>query len=379
MIAFYVSGHGLGHASRQIEIINAVRRLHPGARISVRSSAARWLFDLTLSSPVELEAAACDTGIVQIDSLRPDVEASLREAASFVRTIDERARREAEWLSASGTRLVVGDIPPLAFMAARRAGLPSVAIANFTWDWIYEGYATVHREAAPLAARLGTLYGLADAAWRLPMYGGFEGMASVADLPLVARRSHRDPTEVRTALGLPGDERLALVSFGGYGLDGLALARAAATSGHRVVVVEGGAGKRRTAPDRRVHVIAEADVYGAGYRYEDLVRAVDVVVTKPGYGIVAECAANDTAMLYTSRGWFREYDVLVEALPRYLRSAYIPQEALLRGEWREAMDRLEKAAAPLERPRTDGAERAARALVTLAEGGRAALDPGVSP
>lgn len=378
MIAFYVSGHGLGHASRQIEIINAVRRLRPDARIGVRSSAARWLFDLTLSSPVELEAAACDTGVVQIDSLRPDVEASLREAASFVETIDERARHEAGWLSTSGARLVVGDIPPLAFLAARRAGLPSVAIANFTWDWIYAGYATAHAEAAPLAAHLATLYGLADAAWRLPMWGGFEGMASVTDLPLVARRSHRDPTEVRRTLGLPGDERLALVSFGGYGLDGLALTRAAATSGHHIVVVEGGAGKPRTTPDRRVHVIAEGDVYGTGYRYEDLVRAVDVVVTKPGYGIIAECAANDTAMLYTSRGWFREYDVLVEALPRYVRAAYIPQDALLQGEWREAIDSLDRAARPPERPRTDGADVAALALVALAEGDRTALDAGVS-
>ena len=31
-------------------------------------------------------------------------------------------------------------------------------------------------------------------------------------------------------------------------------------------------------------------------------RAADVVVTKPGYGIISECIANDTAILYTSRG-----------------------------------------------------------------------------
>ena len=57
----------------------------------------------------------------------------------------------------------------------------------------------------------------------------------------------------------------------------------------------------------------------SGYRYEDLVRAADVVVTKPGYGIIAECLANDTALLYTDRGRFIEYDVLVAAMRRSRR------------------------------------------------------------
>ena len=86
--------------------------------------------------------------------------------------------------------------------------------------------------------------------------------------------------------------------------------------------------------------VDEAAMYDAGYRYEDLVRAVDVVVTKPGYGIISECIANDTALLYTSRGDFREYPVLVEAMPKYLRCAYIEQDELLSGNWQPHLDRL---------------------------------------
>ena len=48
-----------------------------------------------------------------------------------------------------------------------------------------------------------------------------------------------------------------------------------------------------------------------GIRYEDLVGAAEAVVTKPGYGIISEAIANDTAILYTARGHFPEYDVLV--------------------------------------------------------------------
>ena len=52
-------------------------------------------------------------------------------------------------------------------------------------------------------------------------------------------------------------------------------------------------------------------------RYEDLVAAADVVVSKPGYGIVSECIANDTALLYTSRGRLIEYDVMVAEMPQH--------------------------------------------------------------
>ena len=42
--------------------------------------------------------------------------------------------------------------------------------------------------------------------------------------------------------------------------------------------------------------------------------AADVVVSKPGYGIVSECIVNGAALLYTSRGRFAEYDVFVEEI-----------------------------------------------------------------
>ena len=68
--------------------------------------------------------------------------------------------------------------------------------------------------------------------------------------------------------------------------------------------------------------------------------AADVVVSKPGYGIASECVANGTAMLYTSRGQFVEYDLFVDAMPRVLRCRYLPQADLLAGRWADAIDAL---------------------------------------
>jgi hypothetical protein len=114
--------------------------------------------------------------------------------------------------------------------------------------------------------------------------------------------------------------------------------------------------------------VNEPAMYAAGLRYEDLVRAVDVVVTKPGYGIIAECLANDAALLYTSRGHFIEYDVLAREAPRFLRAAYIDHADLFAGRWTSHLDALLAQPSPLERPAVDGADVAAELLLERLEG-----------
>ena len=106
-------------------------------------------------------------------------------------------------------------------------------------------------------------------------------------------------------------------------------------------------------------------MYAAGIRYEDLVRAVDVVLTKPGYGIISECVANDTALLYTSRGDFIEYDVFVAEMPRVLRAGFIDHDDLFAGRWAPHLDALLAQPAPPERPAVDGAAVAAERLLSM--------------
>jgi hypothetical protein len=100
-------------------------------------------------------------------------------------------------------------------------------------------------------------------------------------------------------------------------------------------------------------------------RDEDLVGASAAVVTKPGYGIISECIANDSAVLYTSRGHFPEYDILVEEMPKYLRSAFLSQEDLFAGKWESHLDKLLAQTRPknYKKPDTNGADVAAELLL----------------
>jgi hypothetical protein len=89
--------------------------------------------------------------------------------------------------------------------------------------------------------------------------------------------------------------------------------------------------------------------------YVSLLAACDVVVTKPGYGIVADTLANRGAMLYTERGPFREYDVLVRALSTLFRARHVSQDELLAGRLGPHLDALLGMSAPAPGARTDGA------------------------
>jgi L-arabinokinase len=243
---------------------------------------------------------------------------------------------------------VVGDIPPLACAAAARAGVPSVALGNFTWDWVYSIYPAFDRFAADVIPAIRRAYATSTRALRLPLHGGFEPMAAVTrDIPFIARRSARDPADTRRQLGLAGDRPIVLPSFGGYG------------AGLPIEAL------RRSGSFTLIEPVREPP---AGLLYQDLVAAADVVVSKPGYGIVSECVANGTALLYTSRGRFIEYDLFVEQMPRILRCRYISQEDLLAGHWADAVDALLAQPDPPDRPPVNGAAIAAEQIVNLAIG-----------
>ena len=161
------------------------------------------------------------------------------------------------------------------------------------------------------------------------------------------------------------------MSFGGYGLPGLDTDVLAKSKKYTVVTTAnlpvGRTRKETPLAERNGTFISvnEEAMYRAGVRYEDLVGAAEAVVTKPGFGIISECIANDAAVLYTSRGHFPEYEVLVEEMPKYLRAAFIGQEDLFAGKWESHLTKLLKQPRPknYQKPETNGADVAAEILL----------------
>jgi L-arabinokinase len=325
---------------------------------------APGLLRRTLQVPYELLPGACDTGVVQTSSIAHDDEATVREALAFHADFDRRVEHEVGALARQPVRLVVSDIPALAFAVADRLGVPSVAISNFTWDWIYETHPGFLPAGEAVVAEIRGCYQRAHLALELPFSGGFDVFPHVERLPLVARRPTRSRRDTRAFFDLPAKGRAALLSFGGYGLASLDLSTIDCAPGWTIVTTDSVSGARDLPP--YVRGVPESAFLSSDFRYEDLIAAVDVVMTKPGYGIIAECISTGTAMVYTSRGVFREADVLVAALPRFVRARFISQADLLGGRWREALDGVLLQADAPERMDLNGADLAAERLNDLA-------------
>src|SRR5262249_6020113 len=189
-----------GHATRDLEVIHHIHQQQPAARIIVRTSVPEWFLERSARAPIDVQPCEADTGIAQIDSFQLDESETIRRAAAFYATFDGRVETEAGVLEDVGASVVVGDVPPLAFAAAARAGIPSIAVANFTWDWIYAGYAAFRASAPDVLTTIGEAYAKATLALRLPFAGGFDTMRTIRDVPLVARRSRRNRDENRRLL-----------------------------------------------------------------------------------------------------------------------------------------------------------------------------------
>jgi len=353
-LRYYISGHGLGHASRSCQVLAALHTLDPGIALEVVSDAPRWFLNDQLPPGTPISARRLDVGVCQADSLAMDLPETLRRARALQQRSPELTAAEAASLRQGKVDLVVTDVAAIPCAAAAAAGCPAVILSNFTWDWIYRGFLDELPAFAGIAAWQRKLYAQASSVLRLPFHGPMDMTAQPIDLPLVTRLASLDRATARQRLGLTGGQRLGLISFGGFGLKEATL-QPLETLRDWVFLAEpplaGQASNLRAIP--------------TDLGYPDLVQAADAVITKPGYGIVAECIAQRTAVLFTPRGNFREQALLVDGLKRYSRALEIDNQALRRGDWGPRLDALLSRPEPASRLATDGARVAAGHLAEL--------------
>jgi hypothetical protein len=322
VLGFVITAHGYGHAARQMEILRVLLARRPAARAVVLAAAPEALFrdyldaEPAISARVSVIPWRADVGVIQRDGLTMDREATLRALAERFGDPD---RAEAELAAAlAGVRpsVIVADLPPVALGAAARLGVPSVAVGNFDWSWIYGHYAGQDPAFAPYQRLCARWQAQATAAVHLTPGPPLVGFGRVVEAAPVARRLFFDPVATRARLAVPPGDRAVLVSFGGHGLE---------DPRRRVPEVPGvtwilappmpdlGRTDTRFVPD---------------VPYLALLAACDAVLTKPGYGIVCEAARHRTRMLYVDRGDFPEYPWLVDWLAESAPAAHLPAAEL---------------------------------------------------
>ncbi len=143
-IAFYISNHGFGHASRNIPIISTLLKLENDIELHVKTGATQINFMKNHIKPqdnLHFYEADLDVGtIVKEGTLLIDEEETVRRVADFVDTWEERIEKEKVFLEEQDIGMVITDICPWILLAADDLRIKSIAISNFTWVELYRGF-----------------------------------------------------------------------------------------------------------------------------------------------------------------------------------------------------------------------------------------------
>lgn len=316
-IAWFVTPHGFGHATRSAAVAAALRRQSPNTDICFFTQVPDFIFRSVLDD-FEYQPLICDLGLVQKSALEVDIPASLDKLnrfypiqESFLATIADQLR---------DFDLVVCDIAPLGLAAGRKAGLATVLIENFTWDWIYEGiddprFADIIRILKPFA-QSGDLH-IQTRPICLPQPG-----AQVVNP--VSRAVHEDRGSFRKTVPNLGHRPLVLITMGGIQqefafLDQLRLHQ------DLFFICPGGDGRQET---NIWFPATDAQLY-----HPDLINAADLVVAKLGYSTVAEVYAADVPLAFIPRPGFRESEALAAFIGSKVPHLVIQEEEFQSGTW----------------------------------------------
>lgn len=356
-IVYYVSGHGFGHARRSAEIIRALLQRDRDLTVHIRTSAPRFIFDTIGDPRARYQTSEIDTGVVERDPLNLDTAATLARFRALLDRADTLIATESDVIKRLDASLILADVPFLAGEIAARAGSPCVAVSNFTWDWIFEPWVASARDRdRDLLDAVRLAYSKMAGLIRLPFGHDAPRFPRVVDVPLVANRSRRPREETLAKLNLSHDHRprILIGMRGGVFVEAL---RTAATGAPHLLFIN---------PFERSEPlpgnVLSADCATPDITFADLTSISDVVISKLGYGIVADCIAARSRLLWPRRNDFREDELTAAGSRRYIAHRELPTNDFYNGNWNAHLDALLAQPVPAEQARLDGPEIAAQLI-----------------
>jgi hypothetical protein len=343
-----ISAHGYGHLAQTAPVLNRLIELRPNVQLTLRSGLPLAKLKQRIRAPFEHIASASDFGYVMLDALTIDPVATATRYRAAHADFATRVAADAALLRDRQADAVFANVSYFPLAAAAQAGIPAVAMCSLNWADLYAHYFgadAIHAEmlaAYRAATFLRTTPGM-------PM----SALDDVADIDPIAVRGTARHAELRTKLGAAGTARIIVIALGGIP-SRLPVEHWPTQFDTHWLVPE-------------AWQVRRADMHAfepLGFPFADLLRSVDAVVTKPGYGTFTEAACNGAAVIYQRRDDWPEQDCLIDWLQRHACCAEASAADLIAGNLGQALDSCLQGAVP-SAPTFDGADRAAHHLAAL--------------
>lgn len=348
-----ISGHGYGHASQVVPVLNELGRRNPTLKVLLRTTVPGHFFANRLTVPWELSVQKQDVGCVQQSPLTIDVPATWRAYHDFHDTWDRRVFEECETIKRYTPDLVLSNISYLALEAGSRAGIPALALGSLSWDHVLHELVDPHNpEHGHIVSHIREVYKCAELAIRLAPALPMESFSQHLDVGPIGHSTPVDPRVFSHSIRKASDGPLVLVALGGVPLDSLPFDIIDQLSPYQFLL-------DLSLPTNYARLMSTRDV---PMSFDELFGASDIILSKPGYGTVIEAVAVGKPFIYVRRYNFADEGVLVDYAHRYGRSYELSKDDFFSGAWREVLEGVQALPGPSEPPPESGVSAAADIL-----------------
>jgi hypothetical protein len=332
-----ISGHGYGHAAQAVPVLNALGALLPGVTAILRTTVPASFFRDRLTIPWDLQSVQQDVGCIQHGPLTIDIGATWAAHRHFHDTWEARLSNEVAAMHAASPMLVIADTPYLAIEAGSRAQIPTVALANLTWDLVLKEYSDAtnnsHRQ---LIQQIRSSYAKARLALRITPAPRLDVFSNIVDIGPIADPAFPERDRLAAAIALAPNERTVLVGFGGIPLTSLPHKQIDQLRHYRFLF-DGPVPPGYS----RIH-----STKTLSFSFKTLLASVDVIMTKPGYGTIVEAVTLQQPVVYIRRYNFVDEPPLIDYLHRYGRGSELSLDDFMHGQWEPALQRAVASPAP---------------------------------
>ncbi len=324
IIAYFITPHGFGHGSRATAVMQALQSKLLRVRFELFTTVPKPFFTIFLKETFGYHPVSSDVGVVQLSPLQEDLPATCDQLDLALPYDENRVRELAEKVRRLGATMVICDISPLGIAVARTAGLPSVLVENFTWDWIYENYAAEAPRFRPHVDYLAGVFRQADYHIQTPPL--CRPSKHAIQVGPISRNGFSTRSEVRKRLGIAEEEKMVLLTMGGVP-DTYDFFSALPPRLDWRLVIPG------CDPMQFSHEDVITLPTHSTFPHPDLMKAADALVGKAGYSTIAEAYHAGIPFGYIGRPASPESAVLESFLKDEMPSLAIPNDAYARGDW----------------------------------------------
>ena len=274
-IIYYITDHGLGHATRAVALIRELQSLN--YEIIVRTSINENFIQKSLSR-IKIQSGITDIGpTIRDDGMSIDVTKSKLNIEKWIEEIPKIACKEIDFLKKANPSLVISDISAMPFFATERLNLTSLAISNYSW---YDGLKFLSSEHLN---SLKNFYDYADYAIKLPFGTSMSHFKNRIETGILTRIPTCTGSETREKLGLSKNDFIITVALG---------------NSKKPLFFNFEENCKILSFDRNVKTDSEIIYLDNWVEGQNIISISNLAICKCGYGLISECISSGTPFYY---------------------------------------------------------------------------------